>query len=213
MSDVVPAGRPGALAQLAVTGGPRAGEALSVPAPVVVLGREAACDVVIDDDSVSARHARLEYDGGWHVTDLGSVNGTAVDGTRLAPEIPAPLPYGAALRLGGVRLEFQPAADVADDALQAAASAHVPRQAPRTLREERRGARFPVWLALVLLVIAVAVGIFVYFALVAEHPVERLAVPWFTSDDIDALARFVADHFALTPASGFDNQRFGITIT
>ena len=178
MSSVVPSGRPGALAQLAVVQGPRAGEALDVPAPVVVLGREAACDVVIDDDSVSARHARLEYDGGWRITDLGSVNGTAVDGAKVAPDAPAPVAYGATLRLGGVRLEFRPAAEVAEADVEAARAAHVPREAPRTLREERTGFRFPVWLALVLLVIVVAVGILLYFTLVAEPvPVERVPPP------------------------------------
>ena len=70
--------------------------------------RCAGCDVVVDDDSVSAQHARLEYDmGGWRITDLQSTNGTAVEGVRLAPGVPTPLPYGVTVRLGGVQLQFR----------------------------------------------------------------------------------------------------------
>ncbi|HZG42625.1 MAG TPA: FHA domain-containing protein, partial [Longimicrobium sp.] len=108
MANVVPSGRPGPLASLALMAGPRYGEELPVPTPVVVLGRAAACDVVIDDDSVSAQHARLEFDtGAWRITDLGSTNGTAVEGVKLAPQLPTPLPYGSTVRLGGVQLQFR----------------------------------------------------------------------------------------------------------
>jgi Inner membrane component of T3SS, cytoplasmic domain len=158
MSSVVPAGRP--LASLALMAGPRYGEELPIPSPAVVVGRAAGCDVVVDDDSVSAQHARLEYDlGAWRITDLGSTNGTAVEGVRLAPDLATPLPYGASVRLGGVQLQFreQEGADV-----DAARAGYVPPEAPRTLREERSGARFPLWLVLLLLLIAVVIGMIVY---------------------------------------------------
>jgi len=46
-----------------------------------VLGRDPDCDVVVDDDRVSRRHAVLSSDGsGWWVTDLASKNGTVVGG-------------------------------------------------------------------------------------------------------------------------------------
>jgi hypothetical protein len=172
MANVVPSGRPGPLASLALMAGPRYGEELSVPAPVVVLGRAAACDVVIDDDSVSAQHARLEFDtGAWRITDLGSTNGTAVEGVKLAPQLPTPLPYGSTVRLGGVQLQFR---EVEAVDLQAAAAGYVPPEKPRTLREERTGPRFPVWLLLVILVIAVVVGILVYMNVAAPAAVGGL---------------------------------------
>jgi hypothetical protein len=160
MSSLAPSGRPGHLASLALMAGPRYGEELPVPSPVVTLGRAAACDVVIDDDSVSAQHARLEFDmGAWRITDLQSINGTAVEGTRLAPNVPTPLPYGATVRLGGVQLQFRESegADV-----ESAAAGYVPPAAPRTLKEERSGARFPLWLVLLVLLLAVVIGMIVY---------------------------------------------------
>ncbi len=63
----------------------------------VVVGRDAGCDVVLEDAGVSRRHARLDPgDGGWHVTDLGSANGTWVNGARL----------DEAFLLGGERIRF-----------------------------------------------------------------------------------------------------------
>lgn len=50
-----------------------------------VVGRDPGCDVVLDDDRVSRRHARLACNGsGWTVADLGSKNGLLVDGMPLA---------------------------------------------------------------------------------------------------------------------------------
>jgi putative methionine-R-sulfoxide reductase with GAF domain len=46
-----------------------------------VVGRDFGCDVVLDDDRVSRRHARLSPGpSGWLLADLGSKNGTLVDG-------------------------------------------------------------------------------------------------------------------------------------
>ncbi len=51
----------------------------------VVIGRDPSCDVVVDDHLVSRRHAQLEVDPQGHVVlrDLGSRNGTFVDGKRV----------------------------------------------------------------------------------------------------------------------------------
>ena len=54
----------------------------------ILLGRSGACDYVIGDPDVSRRHARLRYrDGTWWLADIGSVNGTYVNGWRVADEI------------------------------------------------------------------------------------------------------------------------------
>lgn len=49
----------------------------------VVIGRDPACDLVLTDALVSSRHAMLEDRGdGWALMDLGSTNGTSVNGEK-----------------------------------------------------------------------------------------------------------------------------------
>lgn len=53
----------------------------------VLLGRSLDCDCLISDPSVSRRHARIRYDGErWLVADLGSLNGTRLNGWRITEE-------------------------------------------------------------------------------------------------------------------------------
>lgn len=149
----------GGLAAFGIVQGPNAGSDVPVPTPVVTIGKDSTNEVILDDDSVSARHARLEFVAGdWALTDLGSTNGTAIDGATLAPETPTVLPYGATVRFGGVRATFHPVAD-ADPG--AARDAYVAPDLPERLRDRRRVV-FPVWamvLLLLLLVIAALVAI------------------------------------------------------
>lgn len=49
-------------------------------------GRLASLEIVLDDSSVSRRHAEVRFaDGGWFVRDLESTNGTYVNGVRIGP--------------------------------------------------------------------------------------------------------------------------------
>ncbi|HJO02502.1 MAG TPA: FHA domain-containing protein, partial [Acidobacteriota bacterium] len=71
------------------------GNAFEVPVPPsgAEIGRAAECRLVIEDSEVSRHHARLSHeDGGWMITDLGSTNGTAVNGRELRE--PGPLSDG-----------------------------------------------------------------------------------------------------------------------
>lgn len=71
-----------------------------------VLGRDAASDLFVDDDRVSRRHARLRCGGeSWEVHDLGSKNGTLVDGLPVAGR--ALLGQRGWLSLGGVLASFE----------------------------------------------------------------------------------------------------------
>jgi predicted component of type VI protein secretion system len=50
----------------------------------LLLGRQLSCDVVLGELTVSRRHARLVFrDGHWVIQDLGSTNGTRVNGVRV----------------------------------------------------------------------------------------------------------------------------------
>jgi diguanylate cyclase (GGDEF)-like protein len=85
---------------LLVLSGPQFGEVFSLASGrELVLGRREDCDVQIRDDGVSRRHATIAVEGsGAVVRDLGSANGTWVDGKR-TPE--ARLEDGVRLQLGG----------------------------------------------------------------------------------------------------------------
>lgn len=116
LQDALAAGSPGALtATLWGLPGKRAqrwaelvlGEEVLVPSgerAVWIVGRSRACDVRLADPAVSARHARVACRGGrWTVADLGSTNGTWVNGARIEHAVLQP---GDELVLGemGARL-------------------------------------------------------------------------------------------------------------
>jgi pSer/pThr/pTyr-binding forkhead associated (FHA) protein len=145
-----------ALAVFTRQSGPDAGEPLPVRSPVLSIGHGSQNDLVLDDDSVSKTHARLEYDAGdWRLTDLGSTNGTYIDGVRLAPEVPMPINSGATARFGAVALLFQ-AEEAADP--EAARARYAPPPAATPLAQRSRGPRLPLWLfVLILIVLAVIV--------------------------------------------------------
>ena len=72
---------------------------------VIRIGRGEGMDIVIDNVSVSRRQAELRQEGGiWKVRDLGSANGTFVNGERLAGE--QPLRPGDEIAFGKFSLFF-----------------------------------------------------------------------------------------------------------
>lgn len=71
-----------------------------------VLGRSNTCDYAIPDPTVSTRHAELvRVDDGWLIRDLGSRNGTRVNGWLAREE---PLRAGDTLTVGRTTFVFQP---------------------------------------------------------------------------------------------------------
>jgi len=76
----------------------QAGHVTSLDGPEVRIGRQLGNSIVVDDEGLSRSHARVYYDGThYRVQDLGSSNGTYVNGTRINE---APLYDGAVLQLG-----------------------------------------------------------------------------------------------------------------
>ncbi|MFE3636704.1 FHA domain-containing protein, partial [Streptomyces sp. NPDC059168] len=95
--------------QLHVVAGPDAGGVHLLHGGRITVGRSADADVPLDDPDVSRLHCAVTVgaDGRVSVTDLGSTNGTTLDGTRVA-ERPAPFPAGALLRIGESALRVTP---------------------------------------------------------------------------------------------------------
>lgn len=70
------------------------------------VGRDEGCDLVIDDERVSRRHARLVGSAdAWSIEDLGSKNGTSVDGRPADGR--RSLPGACWLSVGGVAVRFE----------------------------------------------------------------------------------------------------------
>jgi pSer/pThr/pTyr-binding forkhead associated (FHA) protein len=92
------------MAHLVITSGQLEGRRIEVTKELVV-GRENV-DVEIDDAELSRRHFAIRpVAGGLEVEDLGSRNGTRVDGTRI--DGPTPVKHGAVLTVGMTTLTVE----------------------------------------------------------------------------------------------------------
>jgi DNA-binding NtrC family response regulator len=78
--------------------------AYQLGADAITLGREPDNSIPISDHSASRYHAKVERRGDdFWVSDLGSTNGTLVDGSYIKE---APVPHGAILRVGDTLFKF-----------------------------------------------------------------------------------------------------------
>lgn len=95
------------LATLLVKRGQRKGELLPVRWTVARIGRGDDNEIALPDASISADHAKLQLkEGVWVLTDLGSTNGSRVNGQAVKGEVT--LSPGAELGFGDVILLFNP---------------------------------------------------------------------------------------------------------
>src|SRR5688572_4419370 len=91
-------------ALLVVLSGTRLGHRTVLGDKHVEIGRGSSCELILDADSVSRRHARVERFGGGHkIVDLGSTNGTYVNATRIAEHI---LRDGDRIQIGKALLKY-----------------------------------------------------------------------------------------------------------
>lgn len=92
--------------RLVVVEGPLRGTTLNLAQAPVLIGRSPECTLVLSDDFASGRHARLTpTEGGWVVEDLGSTNGTQLDGAPLGG--PRPAQAGSLLKIGRTVIELR----------------------------------------------------------------------------------------------------------
>src|SRR3712207_4581986 len=92
------------MATLVIISGPLEGERIEVGEELTI-GREQA-DLALEDAEISRRHARVRaVPGGLEIEDLGSRNGTRVDGRRI--DAPTQLGDGATVKLGQTTLRVE----------------------------------------------------------------------------------------------------------
>ena len=111
--------------QLKMNAGPTPGKILQLAKPELFIGRDISNDVVIADADISRKHARLVLQGeGYLLEDLGSTNGTFLNGERLTA--PQTLQPGDLIRLGeAVELVFElPVAEAIETVVEAQPGAY-----------------------------------------------------------------------------------------
>ncbi|MFN2218696.1 MAG: FHA domain-containing protein [Anaerolineae bacterium] len=158
-----------ATATLTLTRGPGVGTRFDIGAAPVTIGRQDQCEVQVPGTWVSRRHARLAWTGtGYIVEDLGSTNGTFVNGERVSG--PRALRPGDRLQLGE-QVEF---------AFEARVAAPVPRETalpgaapPQAQAPPLQAKRSRAWiwvLGLLGLLVIIAAGVGVYYLLSDNGP-------------------------------------------
>ena len=89
--------------------GPIPGSSFYLEKTEVTLGRDLANDIPVPDQEISRRHARFVVrTDGVYIEDLGSTNGTFVDGVKRTS---ATLHRGSVITIGRTKLTFGPAED------------------------------------------------------------------------------------------------------
>lgn len=104
--DLMGAHRP-AHPTLTIVKGPQIGEVFELDAPQITLGRDPRNSVFLNDMTVSRHHARMDLanivSGYATIEDLGSLNGTWVDGAIASR---ATLKDGSTIQIGTFRMVF-----------------------------------------------------------------------------------------------------------
>ncbi len=63
------------------------GDPIPLIKPEMIVGRRSSCDICLDFENTSGKHCVFRFvNGVWNVRDLGSTNGTTVNGSRIASE-------------------------------------------------------------------------------------------------------------------------------
>ncbi len=104
--ETVQLGQRPTFAYVIVADGPRAGAIFQLRAGTLALGRSGSNEIRLDDDAISSEHAHLRWEGEREITlvDLGSENGTKVNGRRAQQQR---LRHNDVIEAGETRLVFK----------------------------------------------------------------------------------------------------------
>lgn len=84
---------------------PQKGATFTLNQSITTVGRSGSNDIVFDDPLVSSQHARILYEKGrFWIEDVGSTNGTAVNGETIATK--TALQDGYLIKIGGILVKF-----------------------------------------------------------------------------------------------------------
>jgi adenylate cyclase len=99
MIDVEPLG------ELVPVGG---GDAITLIRPVMTIGRRESNDICLKFANVSGQHCELAYKKGvWVIRDLGSQNGTKINGERMVSTLPKPLRPGDRIGISAHKFKIE----------------------------------------------------------------------------------------------------------
>jgi len=195
--------------QFVMRAGPNIGKVFPLEGPEISIGREGTNTIAINDVEVSRKHARMELRGpAYLIQDLGSTNGTFVNGQRVtSPQVLNP---GDSISLGeGIVLSYESAFDPNATMMSAnisrpaptevpvpapVAAAPVPVQAPPSsaapvysgqvpdgpvpVATTPAKRRFPVWLIIVILALLVICACIAFFVIIDQLNLWCRVVPF-----------------------------------
>lgn len=93
--------------KITISQGSQEGMSAELTGGMILIGRGADCQLILDDDYVSTRHARVvSVENGFYVEDLGSTNGTYVNGQRITA--PTTISLADTIRIGKTIMKLEP---------------------------------------------------------------------------------------------------------